>query len=109
MPNFRSKIEEEYSALCDILIHEWLNVKVLLTQYEPIIFNLPGGLKYTPDFLHILEDQRILLVEVKNSKKQKGYRVTRNKIITAAALFPYFLWAETFAEKAWRFEIANKR
>ncbi len=107
-PKYRSKVEEEYAALCEILVHEWLNVRVLLTHYEPIAFNLPGAFKYTPDFLHVLEDRRILFVEVKNSKKQKGYRVTHNSIKTAAAIHPYFMWAECIKDKGWGFEEIGK-
>lgn len=105
MPKYRSKIEEKYANLADVLIQEQLNTDVIETLYEPFTVRLPGAFSYTPDFFHVLEDRRLLIVEVKNSKKQKGYRVTHNKILTAAAMFPYFLWAETFAEKGYVFEM----
>jgi len=104
-PKYRSDKEEEYAILCEMLIDDWLQVRTLNTQYEPAIWLLPGGLKYKPDFMHILEDRRILFVEVKNSKKQKGYRVTRNKLVTATALYPYFMWAECIADRAWKYEV----
>jgi hypothetical protein len=108
IPKYRSKIEEEYATLGEILVHEWLGVRVLLTHYEPLIFQLPGAFSYKGDFMHVLEDRRILFVEVKNSKKQKGYRITHNKILTAAAIHPYFMWAECIKDKGWAFEEIGK-
>ena len=106
-PKYRSKIEKTYADMCFIWVLATFEVKVLLTQYEPFTFHLPGKIKYTPDFVHILADRRLLIVEVKNSKKNKGYRVTRNKLVTAASIYPYFMWAEYLHETG-MFEIIDK-
>ena len=107
---YRSELERVYAEDCSFGIYTCFDSEVLVTHYEPFTFNLPGKIKYTPDFLHVLKDRRMILVEVKNSKKQKGYRVTRNKLVTAASLYPFFVWAETLMESPkWNFEIIEPK
>ncbi len=79
-----------------------------LTEYEPLRFSVGGGW-YTPDFLHILQDGRIVLVEVKGSRYQPSYRASRTKLKAAAEKFPYFYWLQATRdargkEKVWRIE-----
>ena len=91
IPRYKSKAEEDYSNFGAALIGWELHKKVTLTMYEPIAFYIPGG-RYRPDFMHILEDGRIVFVEVKGSKKQKNYRDSRAKLRAAAEVFPFFTW-----------------
>lgn len=76
-----------------ILIGEDLSCPVQLTLYEPLSFNIPGG-SYRPDFLHILQDGRLVLVEIKGSKRQPNYRDARSKLRAAAELYPWAAWVE---------------
>lgn len=68
-------------------------LRVESMQYEPFSINLPGG-SYTPDFLVVLDNGMMVLVEVKMSKKARGYRDTRSKLRAAAAMYPWFIWIE---------------
>ena len=65
----------------------------ILTKYEPMKFSIPSGV-YTPDFLHQLPDLTLLFIEVKGSKKQKGYARARAALKNATTIYPLFRWAE---------------
>jgi len=91
MPRYRSRAEAVWASMGRFIIENELDLEVILTRYEPLGFNLPGG-RYTPDFLYIHEDGTLTLVEVKASSKQKGYRDSRAKLRAAAAVFPWCRW-----------------
>jgi len=90
---YRSNAERDWARLGALILSDEFGEAVLLTLYEPIRLSIPGG-HYTPDFLHILEDGRTLFVEVKGSKKQKGYRDARSKLRAAAEIFNFWTFAE---------------
>lgn len=78
--------------------------RVLLTLYEPLTLNLPGG-RYTPDYLHILSSGEQIFVEIKGSKKQKGYRDARSKLRAAAEVFPFWTFVEAMGGRdGWEIE-----
>lgn len=91
IPRYKSKAEEDYAIFGAAMIHQELGKVVELTMYEPMAFYIPGG-RYRPDFMHILEDGKIVFVEVKGSKKQKNYRDSRAKLRAAAEVFSFFTW-----------------
>jgi hypothetical protein len=93
LPAFDSKAEAWWERCGSLLIMGELDQRVALTQYHPVTFRLPGG-SYTPDFLHILADGRLVFVEIKGSTHQKNYRDARSKLRATAELYA---WA-TFYE-----------
>ena len=93
MPRYDSDSEEWWASYGALLLGDEAGSPVALTQYHALTLHLPGG-SYTPDFLHILADGRLVVVEVKGSQKQRGYRDARAKLRAAADLYR---WA-TFYE-----------
>lgn len=102
---YRSKAEEQWSVINAMWVGDWFRVSVIETRYEPLTFHVPGG-TYTPDFMNILEDGRIVFVEVKGSKAQKNYRDARSKLRAVRELYPWFYWCEArpVTRGAWEFE-----
>ena len=88
---YRSETEREWAEGNGMLYVslEFDGARVLRMDYEPETFNLPGG-SYTPDFRCILETGQVIFVEIKGSKKQKGYRDARSKLRAAAELNPMY-------------------
>lgn len=92
-PKYKSKAEERWSAFGSHHLFVLLGHLTYIQHYEPVTFNLPGG-KYTPDWLHILENGQVVIVENKGSKKQKGYPAARIRLIQAATIHFYFTFVE---------------
>ena len=90
-PTYKSNQEAEYAKIGALLIADEFGQPVVLTMYEPMAFYIPGG-RYKPDFMHILENGEIVFVEVKGSKKQRGYVSSRQKLRAAAEVFHFFHW-----------------
>lgn len=92
---YKSKLEARFAQYVEILRrlveleHYW---------YEPVTFKLPGGVRYTPDFLiqrgsvgpSYQRSGRMEFHEVKGHHKNKRDSLTRLKI--AAALHPWARW-----------------
>lgn len=102
IPSYQSKVEEEWANSGEIYMQEHFGIPVLRQDYEPLTLNLPGGIKYKPDFLYILDNFNIVLAEIKNSRKNKGYRTTLNKLKTAAEIYPYFIYIEVIKDEGWK-------
>jgi hypothetical protein len=97
IPQYDSRGEEWYARIGYLLTGDELGSEVVLTQYHALKVNLPGG-SYEPDFLHILADGRLVIVEVKGSREQKGYRDARAKLRAAADLYRWATWLEIRAD-----------
>jgi hypothetical protein len=93
LPAFDSKENVWWSQYGDLLIADELGQRVMLSQYQPVTFHLPGG-RYTPDFLHILADGRLVFVEIKGSTHQRNYRDARSKLRAAAELYAWTTFYE---------------
>lgn len=78
------------------LIQDYFDQKVALCKPKAQSYNLPGG-RYSPDYLYILEDGTRVVVEVKGSKFQKGYRDAVAKMKAAATLH----WYDKFMLVMW--------
>jgi len=89
----RSAAEDRWESEGSIILQAHTELTTLAMRYEPVRFRIPGG-HYTPDFMHILADRTIAFVEIKASRKQKGYRDARSKLRAAAELYPWFHWFE---------------
>lgn len=100
-PSYDSKIEETWASIGKIYIEDYFKTEIIRQDYSLITFNLPGKIKYTPDFSYVLADGHIVICEVKNSRRNKGYRTTINKLKTIQSLFPFFVYIETIAELGW--------
>jgi hypothetical protein len=104
MPAYKSNAEADFARLGPAIMQEHLGQPVALTQYEPLSFCLPGG-RYTPDFLIIAQDGSLALVEVKASKREKGYRDARSKLRAAAALCRWARFYEVIIDRTgWNVE-----
>ena len=97
-PQFDSKAELWWDKYGALLLADELGVGIALTQYHPISFYLPGG-SYTPDFLHVLADGRLVFVEIKGSTKQRNYRDARSKLRAAAALYRWASFYEVIVSR----------
>ena len=93
LPQYDSAGERWWATYGPLLIASDAHQPVALTQHHALTFTLPGG-RYTPDFLHILADGRLVLVEVKGSRRQSNYRDARSKLRAAAELYPWAAWVE---------------
>ena len=101
-PKYRSRVEEIWSRIGTAYIEDFYSTGVLRQDYEPFTLNLPGPIKYTPDFFYVLEDGRAIFAEIKNSKKNKGFATTLNKLKTASAIYPYFYYVMVTMEGGWK-------
>jgi hypothetical protein len=93
LPRYDSAAEEWWARYGALLLASELGQEIVLTQYHPMTFHLPGG-TYTPDFLHVSGDGKLYIIEIKGSRAQKNYRDARAKLRAAADLYR---WA-TFYE-----------
>ena len=78
----QNKTELEYSRR--YLDGKWL--------YEAVTFHLPGGSRYTPDYLTVDSEGRITLHEVKGSYRLHSHGRARTAFRECAAAFPMFGW-----------------
>ena len=67
-------------------------------KYEAVTLNLPGGIRYTPDWM-VCDDEdfmSIVLVEVKGDYHLQSHQRAATAFKTATATYPEFLfvWAE---------------
>ena len=90
---FKSAEERAFAQYAAALLYDQFGSTVHRLDYEPVTWNLPGN-RYTSDFCAILSDGRVVFVEVKCSKRQRGYRDARSKLRAAAALHPEYVWCE---------------
>ncbi len=60
--------------------------------YEAVTFHLPGGSRYTPDYLTVDGQGRITLHEVKGSYRLHSHGRARTAFRECAAAFPMFGW-----------------
>lgn len=110
-PDYKSTTEERWREDDGIpALEKTMGSKVAWCGHEIFKFKL-GKPIYTPDFIHIMEDGRVVVVEVKASRKQRGYRTSRDKLRTAAGLYPFFVWLLAVGKKngPWDIEFINKK
>lgn len=60
--------------------------------FEPVTFRLPGGSRYTPDYLTVDGQGQITLHEVKGSYRLHSHGRARTAFRECAAAFPMFRW-----------------
>ena len=86
---FKSNTERMFYETGMPFLQEAFGSKPVLMFYEWLSFRLVNAV-YTPDFLVVFEDGRMAFVEIKGSKKQRHYLLSRYKMRIAASLNPYF-------------------
>lgn len=78
---------------------EFQGAEVTEMTYEALTFDI-AGTNYTEDFyvkMRLKDGPWFLVcVEVKGSKKQRGYRETKAKLTSASSLYPEFIFVEVF-------------
>ena len=92
-PEYKSQSETAWANIGAVHVAVEFEARVMDTRYEPVTLRVPGG-KYTPDFLHILENGQMVFVEIKGSKHQRNYRDARSKLRAAAAVYPFWTFCE---------------
>jgi hypothetical protein len=103
-----SREEYRWRPFARAVLAEQFDSPIILERAKAITFNLPGN-SYTPDFSYILEDATRVMVEVKGSVFQPGYRDARAKLRMAATLNFDYVFVETMPNKecpnGWSLEI----
>jgi len=100
----RSGAEMQWRSVGGAILETEVGSSVVWVGYEWITFRVPAG-KYTPDFMYIFENGEIAFVEVKGTKKQRGYVSTRQKLRAVATLNPWFRFFEAVGGRmAWEVE-----
>lgn len=85
--DYRSDLERQ-------CVDNWIpGLQPIIWAYEPWTFPLVG-FKYTPDFVLVLRDLRVVVVEVKGERRNR--RATRIAFNSLAATYPtaLFCWLE---------------
>lgn len=80
-----SREEIKWKPFAPAVLKAHLGLDVSLQKYHAIGFILPGN-TYTPDFSYIMSDGTRVVVEVKGSEFQPGYRDAIAKMRMAATL-----------------------
>lgn len=94
---YKSAEEEEFARLGVTLLGYDFSGAPTSLRYEPFTLRLASG-RYTPDFVLNVGCDLVAIVEVKGSKKQKGYDRTRVKLHEAANTYPEFRFVEARRE-----------
>lgn len=104
-PAYKSGLESRWSVIGPTIISEQFGTQVVRTMYEPFSLNLSGG-SYTPDFMHVLADGRVIIVETKGSRFLRSTADSRSKFRAAAVDFSmfYFVWVDDLKESGLKFE-----
>lgn len=103
----RSKSEMQWRGIGDAVMQDEVGSPVVWSGYEWVTFRVPGGM-YTPDFIYIFENNEIAFVEIKGSKKQRGYVSTRQKLRATASLNPWFYFFEAVGSGSnWNVELVE--
>jgi len=106
IPRYKSGSEQQFSLLGAAILREAFDAAVVAMFYEPVRWKIPGG-QYTPDWLCLMETGMVVFVEVKGSKKQKGYRDARSKLRAVQAMYPFFTFVEVVEENGWQVEVIS--
>lgn len=91
----QNKTEAEYNR-------RYLNGKGV---YEALSFHLPGGSRYTPDYMTVDETGRITLHEVKGSYRLHSHGRARTAFMECTAAFPMFGWVWAARQKDGTYKI----
>lgn len=91
-----NRTEQDYNVQC-------LSVKGM---YEAITFRLPGGSRYTPDWVEFLENGTLRVHEVKGSYRFPSEGRAWTAFREARAAFPHvdFVWAKRTKDGRWEFK-----
>lgn len=90
-PTYDSKLEADYASYLWGLVFAG---DIRAFSYHPWTFLLPGGVRYTPDFVVWVSEPFVSLVkveihEIKGSLKMKNARDTLTRLRIAQGLFPW--------------------
>ena len=104
IPVYKSNCERRFADLGPTLLGAHFGAECLVFEYEPCRWVIPGG-HYKPDWLCVLSDCRVVYVEVKGSKNQRGYRDARAKLRAAKSVYPWWVWCEVVESEGWKVEV----
>jgi len=103
---FKSEEELIFWGLISLLpdlVEEFNGLKFAHGGYESLTFHF-GSVSYTPDFVVTLKDSvtgavLVAVFEIKGSKKQKGYKETRQRLNTVAGIFTEYVFVECMVDR----------
>lgn len=89
-------LQNGYDSLLEAEFDSYLSWSSIAHVLHPFTFILPGGVKYTPDFISWMPDDRPIIYECKGDKRQKNARdsYTRFRIAAGLNLWARFIWVE---------------
>lgn len=91
-PKFKSKAEARYAELLE---RQRRSGQIESWRYEAITLRIGLGARYSPDFLVVMNDGRMKLVEVKGHMKEAA----RVRLRVAVEMYPQFAWLLVWARK----------
>lgn len=94
-----SREELKWQPFSRTVLKDHLGTDVVLERYHSIAFVLPGNV-YTPDFNYVMSDGSRVMVEVKGSEFQPGYRDAIAKMRMAATLNFDYVFILAMPDKA---------
>jgi len=105
-----SNEERRFRSFGKALIERMFGREVIFTGRAWFKFQLPGVV-YTGDWYYLLDNGRWVIVEVKGSKLQSGYRDARTKLSICATLNPWFTFIQVLPDHGlpdgWSLEVID--
>ncbi len=96
---FKSETEVRWHNEGEEVLERHLGLRTTSKLYEAVTFNVGGKFKYTPDFMHYLEDRTMVFVEVKTSRYAHGFASSQVRLKATAAEFQMFRFFLALATK----------
>jgi hypothetical protein len=73
--------------------------------YERVTFHLPGGSRYTPDYMTVDSEGRITFHEVKGSYRLHSHGRARTAFRECVAAYPMFFWVWATRQSSGEYKI----
>lgn len=97
-PKYRSKLEE---AWAEVLSCRQMAGEIVRWYHEPVSLKIAPSCRYTPDFLSLLPDARVLFMETKGWMREAA----RVRLHVAATHYPHWeFWLITRPDGIWHEE-----
>lgn len=97
-PGAMDPTEELWQKQGDDALLKEFGKKTVWREHEPVTFN-KAKIKYTPDFMHVMEDGEVIFIEVKASRFGKSYGASRVRARLMANTFSMFGFYEALRSK----------
>lgn len=95
-----SKTEKEFFDKHQEILQQMFEAKVIDIRYEELVIKTETQ-SFLADFVAVLEDGKIVVIEVKASTHQYGYGSSVTRFKAVAASFPYFWYVLAVKKPTW--------